>query len=71
MEILFGVVLLIVFILGLGIGLTIPFFVKKYVNHIEDNNFKEEKNEQSNKLDYYPTDLLKEWMTGEEVNTNE
>lgn len=75
MEIIYGVVLLVTFILGLGIGLTIPFFVKKYVKDYkeskedkEDNNSIEEKD---NNIPFVPKDLLREWVTGEEVKPND
>lgn len=77
MEALYGVMILITFILGLGMGLTIPFFVKKYIKHFKeenkDNSQMDDLTDKINKeqLAYIPTDLLKEWMTGEEVKASD
>lgn len=70
MEALYGVMLLITFILGVGIGLLIPILVKKYVKvyESEKETIKEEKEESKpidNTIPYIPKDLLNEWLTGE------
>ena len=77
MEVLYGIIVLIAFILGLGIGVSIPFFIKKYAESIirentvktVANNDIENKTENSentqNKFEFIPKDLIDEWMTGE------
>ena len=73
MEVLYGVIVLLAFILGLGIGLSVPFLVKKYVESLK----KEEhvntgiENNTKDKVKFVPNDLMMEWMTGEEVKPNE
>lgn len=76
MEVLYGIVVLLAFILGLGIGLSVPFFVKKYVETLKANEktiiVEQKINEQEddrNKL--LPKDLLNEWITGEEAKPND
>ena len=80
MEILYGVILLVTFILGLGIGISVPFFVKKYVKYCKEENKEEkptiptnksmEKNDEAS-IPFNPTDLLREWVTGEEVKPSD
>lgn len=76
MEILYGVLLLIAFILGLGMGFAIPFFVKKYMKLATEETKasvkeKEENNDIDNNIPYIPKDLLTEWMTGKEAKPND
>ena len=74
MEVLYGVILLITFILGLGIGISIPFFVKKYIKQAKEELKENEKPievSETSKIDYLPKDLLTEWITGEEAKPNE
>ncbi len=69
MEILYGIVLLIVFIAGFGIGITVPFFVKKYMQDMLDKIRVETKTD--NNEEYEPItvqnltqDIKEEWMFG-------
>lgn len=69
MEILYGIVLLIVFVTGFGIGITVPFFVKKYMQDMLDKISAETKND--NNEEYEPIsvqnltqDIKEEWMFG-------
>ena len=76
MEILYGVLLLIAFILGLGMGFAIPFFVKKYMKLATEETKtnvkeKEESKDIDNDIPYVPKDLLTEWMTGKEIKPND
>ena len=75
MEILYGVVMLLAFIVGLGIGLTIPFFIKKYVESLKKEEkplvSQPEETKEDDIVKYLPKDLLNEWMTGEEVKAND
>lgn len=70
-ALLFGVMLLITFIVGLGIGLSVPFFVKKYMKMAKEESKEITEKETSNDIPYIPKDLLTEWMTGEEVKPSE
>ena len=78
MEVLYGLVLLLTFILGFGIGLTMPIIIKKYVKFYKENETKEVKveseeikDEKKNDIPYIPKDLLAEWLTGEELKPND
>ena len=74
MEALYGVMLLITFLLGVGMGLSIPFLVKKYIKQykeIEPKIEQPKEPEKNNEIPYIPKDLLNEWMTGEEVKPND
>lgn len=76
MEVLYGIIVLLAFILGLGIGITIPFFMKKYVESFkkEENSEKKVENKPEEKEDafkYIPKDLLNEWITGEVTEKDE
>lgn len=69
MEILYGIVLLIVFVTGFGIGITVPFFVKKYMQDMLDKISAETKID--NNEEYEPIsvqnltqDIKEEWMFG-------
>lgn len=70
MEILYGIVLLIVFITGFGVGITIPFFVKKYTQDLLNkcnNEIKEEKIDNINEpitVKNLTQDIKEEWMFG-------
>lgn len=69
MEILYGIVLLIVFVTGFGIGITVPFFVKKYMQDILDKNSAETKidNKEEDKpitVQNLTQDIKDEWMFG-------
>ena len=70
MEILYGIVLLIVFITGFGVGITIPFFVKKYTQDLlnkYNNEIKEEKIDNVNEpitVKNLTQDIKEEWMFG-------
>lgn len=69
MEILYGIVLLIVFIAGFGIGITVPFFVKKYMQDILDKISAETKidNKEEDKpitVQNLTQDIKDEWMFG-------
>lgn len=69
MEILYGIVLLIVFVTGFGIGITVPFFVKKYVQDILDKISAETKidNKEEDKpitVQNLTQDIKDEWMFG-------
>ena len=76
MEVFYGIVVLLAFILGLGIGITIPFFMKKYAESLkkEENSEKNTENKIEEKEDafkYLPRDILNEWMTGEVTKKDE
>lgn len=75
MEVLYGVIVLLAFILGLGIGLSVPFFVKKYIESLKKEDHIavgiENNSDSDSKVKYVPIDLMREWMTGEEVKPNE
>lgn len=75
MEILYGVVMLLAFIVGLGIGLTIPFFIKKYVESLKKEEkplvSQPEEIKEDDRFKFLPKDLLNEWMTGEEAKAND
>jgi hypothetical protein len=69
MEILYGIVLLIVFVAGFGIGITVPFFVKKYMQDILDKISDETKidNKEEDKpitVQNLTQDIKDEWMFG-------
>lgn len=69
MEILYGIVLLIVFVAGFGIGITVPFFVKKYMRDILDKISAETKidNKEEDKpitVQNLTQDIKDEWMFG-------
>lgn len=69
MEILYGIVLLIVFVAGFGIGITVPFFVKKYMQDILDKISAETKidNKEEDKpitVQSLTQDIKDEWMFG-------
>lgn len=69
MEILYGIVLLIVFVAGFGIGITVPFFVKKYMQDILDKISAETKidNKEEDKpvtVQNLTQDIKDEWMFG-------
>lgn len=69
MEILYGIVLLIVFVAGFGIGITVPFFVKKYIQDILDKISAETKidNKEEDKpitVQSLTQDIKDEWMFG-------
>lgn len=69
MEILYGIVLLIVFVTGFGIGITVPFFVKKYMQDILDKISAETKidNKEEDKpitVQNLTQDIKDEWMFG-------
>lgn len=69
MEILYGIVLLIVFVAGFGIGITVPFFVKKYMQDIFDKISAETKidNKEEDKpitVQNLTQDIKDEWMFG-------
>lgn len=70
MEVLYGIIVLLAFILGLGIGITIPFFMKKYVESFKKEENSEKKVENKS-FKYIPKDLLNEWMTGEVTEKDE
>jgi uncharacterized alpha/beta hydrolase family protein len=70
MEVFYGIVVLLAFILGLGIGISVPFFVKKYAE-TQKVEVKTKEAEQEDKFRSIPNDLLKEWITGEEVKAND
>lgn len=69
MEILYGIVLLIVFVAGFGIGITVPFFVKKYMQDMLDKISAETKidNKEEDKpitVQNLTQDIKEEWMFG-------
>lgn len=68
MEILYGIVLLIVFVAGFGIGITVPFFVKKYMQDMLDKISAETKiNNKEDKpitVQNLTQDIKDEWMFG-------
>lgn len=69
MEILYGIVLLIVFVAGFGIGITVPFFVKKYMQDMLDKISAETKidNKEEDKpitVQNLTQDIKDEWMFG-------
>lgn len=69
MEILYGIVLLIVFVAGFGIGITVPFFVKKYIQDTLDKISAETKidNKEEDKpitVQNLTQDIKDEWMFG-------
>lgn len=69
MEILYGIVLLIVFVAGFGIGITVPFFMKKYMQDILDKISAETKidNKEEDKpitVQNLTQDIKDEWMFG-------
>ena len=69
MEILYGIVLLIVFVAGFGIGITVPFFVKKYMHDMLDKISAETKidNKEEDKpitVQNLTQDIKDEWMFG-------
>lgn len=69
MEILYGIVLLIVFVAGFGIGITVPFFVKKYTQDMLDKISAETKidNKEEDKpitVQNLTQDIKDEWMFG-------
>lgn len=68
MEILYGIVLLIVFIAGFGIGVTVPFFVKRYTQDILNkiNTMPQEDKEKDKPITVHnlTQDIKDEWMFG-------
>lgn len=67
MEILYGIVLLIVFIIGVSTGMLIPYFIKKYITQINnelDNKKMEEEKEQNGKPTSLTQDIIDEWQNG-------
>lgn len=67
MEILYGIVLLIVFIIGVSTGVLIPYFIKKYITQINnelDNKKMEEEKEQNGKPTSLTQDIIDEWQNG-------
>lgn len=71
MEILYGIAMLIVFLLGLIIGLLVPYYIKKYVNQIQDE-YKELKSDnnlrESNKPTSLTDEIIDEWVNGGDQN---
>ena len=67
MEILYGIALLIVFIIGVSTGVLIPYFIKKYITQINneiDNKKMEEEKEQTGKPTSLTQDIIDEWQNG-------
>lgn len=69
MEILYGIVILLAFIIGFGIGISVPFFVKKYVNEIIEKNKsqiieKEEKDTEPITAKNLTKEIQEEWFYG-------
>lgn len=69
MEILYGIVLLIVFVAGFGIGIAVPFFMKKYMQDMLDKISAETKidNKEEDKpitVQNLTQDIKDEWMFG-------
>lgn len=69
MEILYGIVILLVFIMGFGIGVSIPFFVKKYANEIIEKNKpqiieKKEENTEPITAKNLTKEIQEEWFYG-------
>ena len=64
MEILYGIAMLIVFLLGLGLGLLIPYYIKKYINlYTQNNNIEMIKNETNNPTSL-TDEIVDEWLNG-------
>lgn len=64
MEILYGIAMLIVFLLGLGIGLLIPYYIKKYINQYTQNNNVEMIKNETNNPTSLTDEIVDEWLNG-------
>lgn len=69
MEILYGIILLIVFVAGFGIGMTVPFFVKKYMQDMLDKISAQTKTDNKDEdkpitVQNLTQDIKDEWMFG-------
>lgn len=71
MEIVYGIAMLLVFLIGFGIGISVPFFIKKYVETQKPKEIESKEEEKEDKFKYIPNDLLMEWITGEEVKKHD
>ena len=74
MYIIIGISLMLFFLIGFGVGLTIPFFVKKYIDIClvkADEMISKEKNQQNEEIKLNNSqiqdlteEVLAEWLTG-------
>ena len=66
MEILYGLIMLIVFILGIVVGFVAPLLLKKYVQELINKNIKPEEEKEYQKVTSLTKDLIDEWQNGGE-----
>nr|DAS12533.1 MAG TPA: hypothetical protein [Caudoviricetes sp.] len=74
MYIIIGISLMLFFLIGFGVGLTIPFFVKKYIDIClvkNDEMISKEKTQQNeevklnnSQIQDLTEEVLAEWLTG-------
>lgn len=60
--------MLIVFLLGLGIGLLIPYYIKKYVNQYHNEYKNEVEVKEKNSPTSLTDEIVDEWLNGGDNN---
>ncbi len=81
MYIIIGISLMLFFLIGFGVGLTIPFFVKKYIDICivkTDEMISKEKTQQkeeiklnNSQIQNLTEEILSEWLTGNSNSNQE
>lgn len=66
-----GIILILVFLFGLGLGLLIPYYVKKYVNELIEKEEKSKDITPNTKKISLTDEILNEWINGENRGDND